>query len=61
MCGKVLTLRRNLSSWKWFKTTAGAIEEHHGMVHYQKVRAALVDLQDKPRLHDSGYTVIYSK
>ena len=37
-----------------------AIDEHHAMPCYQKVRDALGDLQAKPRSHDQGYQVIYN-
>jgi hypothetical protein len=55
MCGKVLlTIRRGNFFLEVVQDWA-ALEEHHGMAHYGKVRAALVDLQDEPRSHDKGY------
>ena len=37
------------------------IEEHHAKQYYQKVRDALVEMQDKPRSHDKGYKVLFSR
>ncbi|CAB9505146.1 expressed unknown protein [Seminavis robusta] len=37
-----------------------AIEEHRAFPHYQKARAALENMQAKPRSHDKGYKVLHS-
>ena len=37
------------------------IEEHHAKPYYQKVREALLEMQAKPRSHDQGYKVLFSK